>query len=208
MLQKYLFFYRLCDVHHIYDDQVCFILSVYEEKGEIIMVGCMNMNPNIELCPGLQQLKDEHVPLLEMLHELRAVGTSLAKQETITDAEFNTATEKLQLFFSELEPHSEKEENILFQMMGKYLPPTGGPIQVMEEEHNQAKGLINRYFEVVHDAKENFSQDMKKQLAGSLGIVHTILTEHFAKEENVLFPMAANMLSDEEKQILNEKLIP
>jgi regulator of cell morphogenesis and NO signaling len=33
-----------------------------------------------------------------------------------------------------------------------------------------------------------------------------ILTEHFSKEENVLFPMAERMLTNEEKEELYQKI--
>lgn len=174
-----------------------------------MMIGCMNANNrNIALCPGLQQLKNEHVSLLAMLEELRILGSSLVEKETDINAEFNLLTEKLQLFYRDLGPHSEKEENVLFRMMEKYLPKSGGPIEVMEDEHNRARALIHHYLDETNEEKLNLSDEVKKQLAGSLVKVHTILTDHFAKEENVLFPMAERMFSDAEKQILNEKLIP
>jgi regulator of cell morphogenesis and NO signaling len=43
-------------------------------------------------------------------------------------------------------------------------------------------------------------------LAALIKSAYLILTEHFAKEENVLFPMAERMLSDDEKEKLYQKI--
>lgn len=164
-------------------------------------------NRNVKLCSGLQQLKDEHVDLLKMLDALNEAGESLVNQNTDLETNFQQLTNDLQVFYKDLRPHSEKEEEVLFKMMSKYLPESGGPIEVMEEEHNRARGLIHKYLDEVDSGNELTDKTMK-QLAQSVVQVHTILTDHFAKEENVLFPMAERMFSDAEKEILNEKLIP
>jgi regulator of cell morphogenesis and NO signaling len=45
------------------------------------------------------------------------------------------------------------------------------------------------------------------ELASYVINAYSILTEHFMKEENVLFPMAERLLSDEEKEELAQKLL-
>ncbi|WP_257985059.1 hemerythrin domain-containing protein [Bacillus sp. T33-2] len=42
-------------------------------------------------------------------------------------------------FLSDLEPHSEREEGVLFEMMASYIGRESGPIAVMEYEHDQVK---------------------------------------------------------------------
>ncbi|MCT8137862.1 hypothetical protein H1D32_08905 [Anaerobacillus sp. CMMVII] len=36
---------------------------------------------------------------------------------------------KIKIFIAELEPHSDREEDILFEMMVKYVGREGGPLQ-------------------------------------------------------------------------------
>lgn len=165
-------------------------------------------NQNVVLCKGLQQLKDEHVGLLKMLDDLKVSSEALlAKSNDISD-EFEQLTKDLNTFYDDLAPHSEKEEEVLFKMMGEYLPKSGGPIEVMEAEHDRARDLIHHYVAEVEKSGNSLSIESMKKLANSVIQVHQILTDHFAKEENVLFPMAERMFSDKEKQILAEKLIP
>jgi hemerythrin-like domain-containing protein len=42
--------------------------------------------------------------------------------------------------------------------------------------------------------------------AGLIKNAYYTLTQHFAKEENVLFPMAENLLSKEEKEELYKRI--
>ncbi len=52
-------------------------------------------------------------------------------------------------FSAKLEYHSSREENYLFKMMEVYLGEGGGPISVMEYEHEQAKGFISEFKEIL-----------------------------------------------------------
>ena len=112
---------------------------------------------------------------------------------------------KVQTFVEQLDPHSEREEDALFPMMAKYIGRDVGPIAVMEYEHDQAKQNLKKFQEEI--SKEDLISidfDQAKRLAAYAQLAHEILSEHFMKEENVLFPMAENMLSPDEKEQLNQ----
>lgn len=170
------------------------------------MEGCMSAmmgNGPIDLCDGLRQLKEEHPPLLEKLEEL--LQLCLKIEEEPGRELFEALTEKVQTFTNELDPHSEREEGVLFRMMEEYLGRGTGPIAVMEYEHDQAKSYIKTFMEA---AKKTESLN-EKELARNAGLIknaYYTLTQHFAKEENVLFPMAQNLLSDEEKEELYTRI--
>ncbi|WML49443.1 hemerythrin domain-containing protein [Neobacillus sp. PS3-34] len=171
------------------------------------MSGCMSGFGGLvsgKLSVGLNQLKNEHPSLLDKLEGI----FSLVKQiETEYQAEnpFNRLKEKVSEFMAELGPHSEREEGVLFPMMGTYIGTTSGPIAVMEYEHDQAKKLIGTFIEQT-SAKDEISEQKIKELAGFIKNAYFILTEHFSKEENVLFPMAERMLSEEEKAELFRRI--
>lgn len=157
--------------------------------------GCsMGMNPEQPiLCTALAQLKKEHGPLVEKMLELQQLAAqfvdaeALRKEELLVELQAQTAA-----FIAELEPHSAREENVLFPMMAQYIGKETGPIAVMEYEHEQAKRLLKRFLE---DGFPDYLQNAVETLRG-----------HFQKEEQVLFPMAEKMLSEEEKQHLLEKI--
>ncbi|CAH2716536.1 Iron-sulfur cluster repair protein YtfE [Neobacillus rhizosphaerae] len=170
------------------------------------MSGCMSGFgglPQAELSEGLKQLKSEHPPLLEQLEGLYGL-TEKIDQEMDVEINFNELILKVKEFKKALDPHSEREEGVLFPMMGAYIGTTSGPIAVMEYEHDQAKSNIGAFLAKVEGSQA--STDEKKKFAELIKNAYLILTEHFSKEENVLFPMAERMLTDEEKAELHRKI--
>ena len=159
--------------------------------------------PLVELSEGLKQLKSKHPPLLEQLEGLFEL-TKQIDLETDVDHPFSELITKVKQFKAALDPHSEREEGVLFPMMGVYIGTTSGPIAVMEYEHDQAKSNINVFLTKAEAG--NASTDEKKKLAEFIHNAYFILTEHFSKEENVLFPMAERMLTNEEKTELFQKI--
>jgi len=170
------------------------------------MSGCMSAlggMPQGELSKGLQQLKSEHPPLLKQLEELFDL-TQKIDQEIEIEMNFATLITKVNEFKAALDSHSEREEGVLFPMMGVYIGTTSGPIAVMEYEHDQAKSNIGEFLKKVESGLE--ASEEKKQSAQLIQNAYFILTEHFSKEENVLFPMAERMLTVEEKDELYKKI--
>ncbi|MGI8385580.1 hemerythrin domain-containing protein [Robertmurraya sp. P23] len=171
------------------------------------MQGCMSsmMDRNVELCEGLQQLKNEHPPLLLMLDGLLETCQQIERVETTRETVFKELIQKVEAFFHELEPHSEREEGVLFSMMEKYIGRESGPIAVMEYEHDQAKGFIGTFLKAAL-SNDTYTDEEMMELAGLIKNAYYTLVDHFAKEENVLFPMAQNFFSEEEKQELKDRI--
>ncbi|WP_231688017.1 hemerythrin domain-containing protein [Bacillus sp. FJAT-18017] len=172
------------------------------------MSGCMSSfggMGTIVLCEGLQQLKNEHPPLLEQLEGLLKLVTHIENGVDVTE-NFRELTVKTQEFIADLGPHSDREEGVLFEMMGTYIGRTSGPIAVMEYEHDRAKTLIGNYLATTGAENVNFTIDEINTLAKQIKEAYYTLTDHFAKEENVLFPMAQRMLSEEEKAELHRRI--
>jgi regulator of cell morphogenesis and NO signaling len=171
------------------------------------MQGCMSsmMDRNVELCEGLQQLKNEHPPLLLMLDGLLETCQQIERVEITRETMFKELIQKVEAFFHELEPHSEREEGVLFSMMEKYIGRVSGPIAVMEYEHDQAKGFIGTFLKA-SQSNDAFTDENMLELAGLIKNAYYTLVDHFAKEENVLFPMAQNFFTEEEKQELKERI--
>jgi hemerythrin-like domain-containing protein len=170
------------------------------------MSGCMSAMggmPPVELSNGLKQLKSEHPPLLTQLENLFQL-TQLIDQEMDTEKNFNELIMKVEYLKAELDPHSEREEGVLFPMMAVYIGTTSGPIAVMEYEHDQAKSQIKAFLD--KSVNGELTVEEMKQSAELIKNAYFILSDHFAKEENVLFPMAERMLSNEEKEELYQKI--
>lgn len=172
------------------------------------MTGCMsglNENTNLILCEGIQQLKNEHPPLLEMLGDLLSLSLKIEEGEQ-PEADFTKLRTAVVKFLAELGPHSEREEGVLFEMMAAYIGREMGPIAVMEYEHDQAKRYIGTFLDNTKNGIEGFSKEDMIDNAQLIKNANYTLVSHFAKEESILFPMAENMLSEEEKRELTARI--
>lgn len=100
---------------------------------------------------------------------------------------------------AELEPHMQKEEQILFPMIrelerqgGGYGGSVGSPIAVMEHEHDNAGAALLRLRELTNgftpppDACNSF-----RAMLDGLATLEVNTHEHIHKENNVLFVRAA-----------------
>ena len=74
----------------------------------------------------------------------------------------------------------------------------------MEYEHEQAKRRLGGFLARMEEIDGSIEADVARQTAGEVAEAVQILSDHFRKEENVLFPMAERILSDEEKEQLLE----
>lgn len=100
--------------------------------------------------------------------------------------------------------HHGKEEKQLFpKLTEKGLSRDSGPIAVMHEEHDLGRELTRIMRENLLAASEG-DQASLDNFAKSAWKYVTLLKEHIEKEDTVLFPMAEEMLSDQEKKTLVE----
>jgi DUF438 domain-containing protein len=94
--------------------------------------------------------------------------------------------------------HNKKEENHLFPLVeARGIPRAGGPLAVMLAEHDQGRSLLPEFARaartyidgdpsVLPDLRELFSQ------------YSALLKNHFWKENDILYPMARRVMSDED----------
>ena len=154
-----------------------------------------------KLCEPLARLRHEHGPLREQMNAFAREAAEIGLDGGVADWSGRLAElkRKVDAFVSELDPHSEREERALFPLMAKYIGRESGPIAVMEYEHDLAKTNLKKFSEAVEQIEGAVDAAKAKEIASCAIQAHAVLTEHFMKEENVLFPMAENMLDEEEK---------
>jgi regulator of cell morphogenesis and NO signaling len=162
-------------------------------------MNAMGGMPTENLCAGLSQLKGEHAPLIEMLDGLYKLTKQIAIEEELEKL-FAGLKSDVATFIAKLDPHSEREEGVLFPMLGVYIGTASGPIAAMEYEHEQAKTLINEFLMKAENIQ--LTSEEMRNLSELVKNAYDVLIQHFSKEEKVLFPMAERMLTDEEKEEL------
>jgi len=171
---------RLCDVH----------LAVFREQLE---------KQKGEVPPGnpILILREEHRILLRLSEKLNALVDKVQKaQDKSRIVEEIAQLKQIAEDFIDAEKHYLREENVLFPILEKHgvkEPPT-----IMWMEHNQLRDLKKRLNNLIekHDAVS--FQSFKKELAEAAESLTETLSSHIFKENNILFPTAMNVVTEQE----------
>ncbi|MCC6223693.1 MAG: hemerythrin domain-containing protein [Thermoleophilia bacterium] len=84
--------------------------------------------------------------------------------------------------------HARLEDELLFDPLEQHLGTGAGPLAMMRAEHDEIEALLARLVELEELAEARTAATQVTALA----------REHFAKEEQVLFPMADQTLDEAE----------
>lgn len=91
--------------------------------------------------------------------------------------------------------HHAKEENLLFtRMQDRGLPVNGGPIGAMLHEHEEGRRLVRAAAQALPNAGAGDAA-AAAALASNLLAYVRLLRQHIDKEDNVLYPMADQILT-------------
>lgn len=137
-------------------------------------------------------LMDEHRVIERVLGALEAAARRLQDGAAVRPGFFIDAAEFIQGFADGC--HHRKEEGVLFKVMVKHGVPTeGGPIGVMLTEHEQGRA----HTRAMRDAAqrlESGDEAARSAVARSAMDYAALLRQHIAKEDNVLFPLAEQVI--------------
>ena len=139
--------------------------------------------------PLLRQWMEEHD---EALHRLTRLEVALQA------GDFSAAEPEARWLGAELKSHNEAEEALLFPHLDPYFGDHS-PVSCMRDEHRTLWDLVLALGRALDQ------QDGEGARAAGLQAV-VLLRNHIAKENNVLYPMAERLLSDEVKALLGRDL--
>lgn len=142
---------------------------------------------------AIQILVEEHDQILTMIEVSQALlEKHNADNLPIEDVKF--LVDFIQNFADKY--HHLKEEDVLFVEMGNYgMPPFSGPVAVMLSEHNQGRAYIKEVIEGI-SAYRSGNTAAYNQIKENLLGYGTLLTNHIAKENNILYPMAEEIIPE------------
>jgi regulator of cell morphogenesis and NO signaling len=134
-----------------------------------------------------------HQPLKEELPRLETMARKVLQVHGDKEPEMLTEVFALcQRLRAELEPHMEKEEQILFPLIQRgqgFL--ADGPIAVMREEHEDTGAALRRLRELTNDYEvPPRACNTWRALWHGLAALEQSLHEHIHLENNILFPRA------------------
>jgi iron-sulfur cluster repair protein YtfE (RIC family) len=94
--------------------------------------------------------------------------------------------------------HFREEEQALFPVLGRHIDSSSGPIAMMMEDHARFRQLELEFEEAVAALETGFRNGWEDKLCAAGDAIGRLLPQHIAKEEEVVFPMAEEMLGEEE----------
>ena len=95
--------------------------------------------------------------------------------------------------------HHRKEEDILFvAMTARGMPGDTGPVAVMRYEHEEGRRFTAGFRSAAEQMKTGDTGASVDVIRNAFDYVN-LLREHILKEDNVLFPMADQVLADDER---------
>lgn len=140
----------------------------------------------------IEKLMDEHQNILKGLTLLEK-GSNLLESGTMISSDFFGKMIDFIRNYADRYHHA-KEEDILFIRMGKAGFPTDqGPVAVMLSEHDEGRGYVaglekaNRHYA---GGDESAAGEMVENARAYI----YLLRQHISKEDNILYPMAENIL--------------
>jgi len=138
------------------------------------------------------RLRHEHQAIERVLRGLEALAERLVRGERVPSRLLEGAVHFFAAFVDRC--HHAKEEQALFPVLNERgLPFDGGPLGVLQAEHEQGRQMLRALQEATAPGAGDGGR-----LAGLMHAYVGLLRRHMAKEHEVLFPYAERMLSPED----------
>ncbi len=151
---------------------------------------------------ALEELKEEHEAIKLMLKILEKISEKLDSGEIVDTDHLEKIVEFIQVFADRC--HHRKEEDLLFREMEAVgFPRDRGPVGVMLHEHEIGRGYVRNIKEGVAKLKAGDKKGALVIAENARGYV-SLLSQHIDKEDNILYPMAENRLSEEKFEELGK----
>lgn len=149
-----------------------------------------------------QVLRKEHDAILRMLEATQQVAGQLEQGYAVKPEVLTGLLEFFQLFADRC--HHGREEELLFPLLEKRgIPRAGGPIGVMLHEPGLGRDLVQE-MSAAADAYRAGDSSAGARWAVAARRYTALLEQHIAKENNVLFVLAENVLTEGEQRELAE----
>lgn len=116
-------------------------------------------------------------------------------EEYVQKCAWDKAQASFDEFVQEMERHIGKEEEVLFPALEERTGQTMGPTQVMRMEHESMRQLFK-------DMRDAVTTQNAGQFLGLSESLLILMQQHNYKEENILYPMADNVLAGDAADIL------
>lgn len=118
-----------------------------------------------------------------------------AAEEAVEKRHWDEAESLFSDFVASMERHLGKEEEVLFPALEQKMGTGMGPVQVMRKEHEDMRRLFG-------EIREDIAQQQAEHCLGLSDTLLMLMQQHNLKEENILYPMADQMLAGEQSELM------
>ena len=171
---------KLCDVH----------MAIFKEQLEKQM-------PQMKPSQPISILMEEHKIMLQMAENLTALANKILR---VSDMRYVTEeihqVEHVAEDFTDAEKHYVREENVLFPIVEKH--GVTEPPAIMWMEHDQIREQKKQLHKLIGELGTSGFEAYKSQLWETAKTLSTLLSNHFYKENNILFPAAMSVVTEAE----------
>jgi len=170
--------HRLCEVH----------LAVFRESLEREKALAPPGHP---ICI----LVEEHQILLSFADELKGIARRL-KEAGEMDSVSLEQLRRIEEHHKDSESHYVREENALFPYLEKH--GVTEPPAIMWMEHNRIRETKKGFYKLIDSREEMEFRGFAGQLNEVASSLAELLTSHFHKENNILFPVSLRVIAEDE----------
>jgi iron-sulfur cluster repair protein YtfE (RIC family) len=170
----------------------------------------------------IDRLLEEHRGIMRQVEELRRGLRALRERGDGALPEVRPLLQgTMRMLEGELLAHARREEEALFPALERVFGAEGTPTAVMRQEHRDIHAQADRFRatlrqlnEVEHPAIVAGSARLAAvpgglpaaELAAIASDLVRLLDDHFAKEEEILFPMAREILAPEDLEAVSSRM--
>ncbi len=144
-------------------------------------------------------LKHEHQVILMVLEAARQEARSIEATGRF-DAERVGQFVEFFRHFADRCHHAKEEGHLFVRMSQRGFPVEGGPIAVMLHEHDEGR----RHVAAIAEALASPSKQAAATIRDHLAAYAELLEQHIHKEDNVLYVMADQVLTEQDQRELAE----
>ena len=151
-------------------------------------------------------LVNEHKNIKRVLIVIRKMALLLFKGEKVEIDDFKKIIDFIRNYADK--HHHGKEEDILFDEMGKKLEGfvAEGPLTAMFSEHDLARLFVSKIEENLSEAKEGKDKAIINVISNSIAYAD-LLNRHIEKEDDTIYVYGKNKLDKESLEMVEKRIL-
>ena len=164
------------------------------------------MQKKIKLSPShpIQISMDEHKIIKRNLKKLKRVADKLEIKRSFDEAKSQiNALKELSHFFLETEKHHKREEEALFPRLEAH--GITEPPQIFKEDHVEFLAKKKSFYDLLMSSDYGEFKDFVAGVSEIADFLVKELEDHIYKEDNILYPMALQVLGEDEWKDVRKK---